>query len=419
MNPVYSADGPCARGEFRGILKPMQTTNPTWQRRNNLAVLARAVWQNPGLSRRDLDRRFQIDKSSISRLVQVLIDLGLVETAGRLECSASEGLSAGGRPRVALRIRAEFGQVWGLALWPDKARLTILNARGELLTARERLFQAYDGDWDRYLDQALSFAAAAAESLNLPLLGIGFGVPGWVDPTTGRIVDSAQFKLKDLSPLRGLSARLPLLWENDANCGAWSCQDPGDGLTDALYVLGRYIDDSPLGFESELAIGFGLVIAGHLHRGWRHKAGEYRSALWKPGHGTVFGVDDRTYSESRENPEDFLAVARDLLRNLRFASELLDPRTIFLGGDLKFRSQDLKDAMAQIGWDAPEALLQPLPSATDEVSLGAAQLILDDLFQLPSSHKHSLFRGYGTGQDDPLWRGMGPAAIQEFRLVGR
>jgi len=397
----------------------MQTTNPTWQRRNNLAVLARAVWQNPGLSRRDLDRRFQIDKSSISRLVQVLIDLGLVETAGRLDSPSPEGLSAGGRPRVALRIRAEFGQVWGLALWPDKARLTILNARGELLTARERLFQAYDGDWDRYLDQALAFAATAAEPLNMPLLGIGFGVPGWVDHAAGKVIDSTQFKLKDLSPLPGLSSRLPLLWENDANCGAWSCQSPGDGLSDALYVLGRYIDDGPLGFDSELAVGFGLVIAGHLHRGWRHKAGEYRSALWKPGHGTVFGVDDRTYSESRENPGDFQAVAEDLLRNLRFASELLDPRTIFLGGDLKFRSEDLREALKGIGWNAPEALLRPLPSATDEVSLGAAQLVLDDLFQLPSSHPRSLFQGYGTGQNDPLWRGLSPDEVQRFRPAGR
>jgi hypothetical protein len=397
----------------------MQTTNPTWQRRNNLAVLARAVWQSPGLSRRDLDRRFQIDKSSISRLVQVLIDLGLVETAGRLDSPTPEGLSAGGRPRVALRIRAEFGQVWGLALWPDKARLTILNARGELLTARERLFQAYDGDWNRYLDQALSFAAAAAEPLNMPLLGIGFGVPGWVDQAAGRIIDSAQFKLKDLAPLPELSTRLPLVWENDANCGAWSCQSPGDGLSDALYVLGRYIDDGPLGFDSELAVGFGLVIAGRLHRGWRHKAGEYRSALWKPSHGTVFGVDDKTYSDSRENPNDFQAVAEDLLRNLRFASELLDPRTIFLGGDLKFRSEDLQEALKGIGWNAPEALLRPLPSATDEVSLGAAQLVLDDLFQLPSSHRHSLFQGYGTGQNDPLWRGLTPGEVQRFRPAGR
>ena len=94
--PLKVATTPRACSALGASPIAMQTTNPTWQRRNNLAVLARAVWQNPGLSRRDLDRRFQIDKSSISRLVQMLLDWGLVETAGRLE-SASEGLSAGGR----------------------------------------------------------------------------------------------------------------------------------------------------------------------------------------------------------------------------------------------------------------------------------------------------------------------------------
>jgi hypothetical protein len=400
---------PLRQGGVSGHLERVQTTNPTWQRRNNLAVLARAVWQNPGLSRRDLDRRFQIDKSSISRLIQVLIDLGLVETAGRTDAPTPEGLSTGGRPRVALRIRAEYGQVWGLALWPDKARLTILNARGDLLAAREKRFPGYDGNWDRYLDQALAFAAEAAAPLNLPLLGIGFGVPGWVDFGSGTIVESFQFGLKNHDPLPGLSQRLPLLWENDANCGAWSCQMPGDDQSDSLYVLGRYIDNGPLGMESELAVGFGLVIAGRLHRGWRHRAGEYRSASWKPGYGTVFGVPDGVYGRSQESPEAFQAVAADLLANLRFATELLDPRTIYLGGDLKFRSADLGEALVRIGWDRPRVQLQPLPSATDEVSLGASQLVLDELFQLPSSHKHSLLRGYGTGKDDPLWRGLSPA----------
>lgn len=393
------------------MVEAMQTTNPTWQRRNNLAVLARAVWQNPGLSRRDLDRRFQIDKSSISRLVQVLIDLGLIETAGRLEAGPTGAPSLGGRPRVALRVRAEFGQVWGLALWPDKARLTILNARGEVLATRERLFGAYDGDWDRYLGEALDFAASVAEPLGLPLLGIGFGVPGWVDFSAGRIVDSFQFGLHELAPLPALASRLPLLWENDANCGAWSCQAPGDDLSDAVYVLGRFIENGPLAFEKELAVGFGLVIAGRLHRGWRHRAGEYRSALWNPGLGTVFGVSDQAFGHCFDRPEAFQEVATDLLRNLRFATEFLDPRTIYLGGDLKFRSQELVQALDALGWKAPETLLRPLDRDTDEVSLGAAQLVLDELFQLPSSHRHSLFRGYGTGVHDPLWRGLAVSEV--------
>jgi predicted NBD/HSP70 family sugar kinase len=292
--------------------------------------------------------------------------------------------------------------------------LTILNARGERLLTKEMRCGPYDGDWDGFLARALAFASDAAEPLGLPVLGVGFGVPGWVDVSASRVVDSFQFGLHNLHPLAGWSDRIPLVWENDANCGAWSCQAPGDVVTDALYVFGRYLEVGVLGMRNELAVGFGLVIAGRLHRGWRHRAGEYRSALWEPGHHTVFGVSDQVFSTSHDDREAFQAVARDLARNLRSAAELLDPRTIFLGGDLKFRYDDLRQAMASIGWPVAVGLLTPLAPAQDEVSLGAAQLVLDELFQLPSSHKHSLLGGYGTGTNDPLWRGLPVAEVRRF-----
>lgn len=365
----------------------MQTTNPAWQRRNNLAVLARAVWQNPGQSRWDLDRRFQIDKSSISRLVSLLVASGLVEAGGPSTADPANPSTRGGRPRVALRIRADFGQVWGLALWPDKARVTILNAGGERLMTQERLIPSYDGDFDAYLSTALGFAASLGQPLNLPLLGVGVGVPGWVDFDAGRIVESAPFGVADLEPKVGRAAGLPVLWENDANCGAWSCQPQSGDVSEALYVLGR-----SLGGDEPWAVGFGLVIAGRLHRGWRHRAGETFSTL---------------------------AVPDQLLGFLRFASDFLDPKTIYLGGDLKSCFTEVQAALDRVGWAAGTGLLQGLPASVDEVSLGAAQLVLDELFQLPSTHRHSLLRGYGSGVDDPLWRGVQPGDISSITKVGR
>ena len=360
----------------------MQTSNPVWQRRNNLAVLARTIWQTPGCSRRDLDRRFQIDKSSISRLVQVLIDLGLVETAG-----SSPPESTGGRPRVALRIRAEYGQVWGLALWAEQARLTIVNARGEVLGTYVQPLTAFDGDFERYLAAALQFAAEAALQFQLPLLGIAFGLPGWIDFDAGVIVECQTFSVAGLSPLPDLAARVPVLWENDANCGAWSCQASQDDASDALYVFGRPLDGLP-----EWAVGFGLVISGRLHRGWRHRAGETYEALEMPN---------------------------GLLRHLRFLADFLDPRTIFLGGDLKENFGALSEALGPLGWAPPERLLQPLAVGVDEVSLGAAQLMLDELFQWPSTRQRSLFHWYGTERTDSVWRGLPASEIAGLTKNGR
>jgi hypothetical protein len=59
-----------------------------------------------------------------------------------------------------------------------------------------------------------------------------------------------------------------------------------------------------------------------------------------------------------------------------------------------------------VAWPAGKALLQSLPTGIDEVSLGAALLVLEELFQFPSPERPTLFRGYGTGVNDPLWRGV-------------
>jgi hypothetical protein len=402
----------------------VQTTNPVGQRRNNLAVLARAIWKNPGISRRELVDRFEIDESSVSRLVSQLIQMQLVESQGAVEGSAVAGVAPGGRRRIALQVNPNFGQIWGLALWRDRIRVTLVNALGESLATREFPLEPYRGEWNNYLLRALKLAWSlaaeheAASGKVLPVLGIGFGMPGWIDSELSVIVRSSEFGLLQAVCPIVWPEHLPVLWENDANCGAWSGLGRGAPTDDELYVIGRFLENGPLGLPSELSVGFGLVVNGELHRGWRHAAGEFISALWKPGSSSAYGLDDATFGQSRTSREAFLATVGELLRNLRFATELLDPHTIHLGGDLKERFDDVLAAADLVSWPAGKALLHPLPIELDEVSLGAALLVLDELFQLPSGVRNTLFRGYGTGVNDPLWRGIQASCLQTCQGSG-
>jgi len=393
----------------------VQTTNPVGQRRNNLAVLARAIWKNPGISRRELLGSFDIDESSVSRLVKLLISIGLVHSVGTVEGSAIQGAAPGGRRRIALRIRSDFGQAWGLTLWRDRVRVTIVDSTGVSLASTEFPLGPYDGNWKAYLDRAIVYAIDLAGTLPtvMPLLGIGFAVPGWVDSETSTIVSSDEFGLVHEVCVRQQNSTFPVLWENDANCGAWSGLGRNGPAVDDLFVLGRFLENGPMGFQSEFSIGFGFVIAGQLHRGWRHKTGEFLSALWHPGIKSAFGVDDETFGHTQSNPRAYLDTLTDLMRNLRFASLFLDPRNIHLGGDLKNRFDFVLEACARIGWTDAADQLHPLPPKVDEVSLGAALLVLDELFQLPSANRRTLFRGYGTGTDDPLWRGIPFPEVQK------
>ncbi|MEI8093376.1 MAG: ROK family transcriptional regulator [Spirochaetales bacterium] len=401
----------------------MQTTNPIGQRRNNLAVLARAIWKTPGISRRELVDHFEIDESSVSRLVSQLIQMGLVESSGTVEGSSTPGPAPGGRRRIALKVREDFGQVWGLALWRDRVRVTVINMQGQSLATQEFPLQPYDGDWKAYLQRAVHLAvqlsartAAAQAGVPRPLMGIGLGMPGWVDSELSMVVRSDEFGLRQVTCPVQWPEHLPVLWENDANCGAWSGLGRGAPTDDELYVIARFLENGPLGLPSELSVGFGLIVNGQLHRGWRHAAGEFISALWKPGCSSAYGLDDYTFGRSRIDKEAFLATVGEVLRNLRFATELLDPHTIHLGGDLKDRFDDVKEACDLVAWPAGKALLHPLPAGIDEVSLGAALLVLDELFQFPSGDRLTLFRGYGTGVNDPVWRGL-PSGLESCPAV--
>jgi len=391
----------------------VETTNPVGQRRNNLAVLARAIWKNPGISRRELVDRYDIDESSVSRLVSQLIGTGLIESVGAIEGSSTAGPAPGGRRRIALQVRAGFGQVWGLALWRDRIKVTLVNMTGESLATAEFHLEPYTGDWKAYLENAFQLAAvfaaktnAAQPGTNLPLLGIGLGIPGWIDSEASMVARSDEFGLRQVVCPLNLPDHLPILWENDANCGAWSGLGRGAPTDDELYVIGRFLENGPLGLPSELSVGFGLILNGQLHRGWRHAAGEFISALWEPGRRSAFGLQDEVFGQSHAQREAFLETVGEILRNLRFATELLDPHTIHLGGDLKDRYDDVLEACDRISWPAGKPLLHPLPTGIDEVSLGAALLVLDELFQFPSGNRQTLFRGYGTGVNDPLWRGI-------------
>lgn len=386
----------------------MQTTNAIGQRRHNLAVLARAIWKNPGISRRELVDQFEIDESSISRLVTQLISSGLVESTGTIEGGSTPGAAPGGRRRIALKIRQDFGQVWGLALWRDRIRITITDTAGQTLVAHEEHLGPHDGNWGRYLNHAVGLATdlAAHQAPQLPVLGIGFGMPGWVDSDSGVIVRSDEFGLVETPCPREWPDHLPVLWENDANCGAWSGLGRGRPNNDELYVLARFLENGPLGLPNELSIGFGLIVNGQLHRGWRHNAGEFLSAFWDTHNVSAYGTPDQVYGRSKDDPAAFQATVTEILRNLRFASQLLDPRTIHLGGDLKERHAEVLAACERLAWTAAKDLLHPLPTGVDEVSLGAAQLVLDELFQIPSRNLRTLFRGYGTGVNDPLWKGI-------------
>jgi len=90
---------------------------------------------------------------------------------------------------------------------------------------------------------------------------------------------------------------------------------------------------------------------------------------------------------------------------------LLDPRWIGIGGDLKTRFPELLEVCESIGWTEGLPLLRPLPPDTDEVSTGAALLVLDELFGRVPGPRHILYGHHASESGESVWRGVSPEAL--------
>jgi glucokinase-like ROK family protein len=238
-----------------------QTADQDSVRKVNTSLVLNALRLHAPISRADLANLTKLNRSTISNIINVLIDDGLV-----LELNTME--SKIGRPGIALSLRPEGGAVIGVEigvgfisviltdfvaniLWREWAEFPLKSTQIEAISKAEEL-----------IDQAVSFA----NSRKLKLLGIGLGVPGLVNVQKGELLFAPNLGWRNV-PLRlMLSQRfhMPIYVENEANLGA---------LGEYYFGVGRNVENI-IYLSSGVGLGGGLIINGQLFKGGRGFAGE-------------------------------------------------------------------------------------------------------------------------------------------------
>jgi glucokinase len=96
--------------------------------------------------------------------------------------------------------------------------------------------------------------------------GIGVGITGFVDRTTGRLIESINMGLSDVPIGPTLSARtgLPVFVDNDVHAAA---------VGEIRFGIGRDCDDFLL-YNAGTGLAAGIVFGGKLYRGANNAAGE-------------------------------------------------------------------------------------------------------------------------------------------------
>ncbi len=232
----------------------------------NRSLVLNLVRERDGLSRAALARMSGLSPSTVTTITASLLEDGyLLEDA---EPAAATTPNAIGRPATTLRVDPSAGFVVGIKVAPDSltATVTDLAATPLGIVIVPRGHESTPDAVGELVARVVTEALAEANVERGRVVGVGVGVPGLVDPETGRVADSPLLGWGHLDLIALLEERLgvPVLLDNDVNTLTIAEQlfGAGRGIAHFLVVtVGR-------------GIGMGLVVNGLVHRGGRGGAGE-------------------------------------------------------------------------------------------------------------------------------------------------
>ncbi|MGD0371485.1 MAG: ROK family transcriptional regulator [Candidatus Dormibacteria bacterium] len=369
-------------------------------RETNLRRILEAISRDGGVSQAEVARRTDLSRATVSNLVGELRRRGLVRIRDQ---------QSGGRGGLEAIIGRSSNAVIGVDFGHRHVRVGIADLSGRLLADEERslpLDLGVEESCAEAMEMATSLLAKAG-LLRSDLIQAGVGLPGPIDPASGRVGWHAILHrwagLEAPSILRELFG-LPVVVDNDGNLGALGELrfGAGRGYTELVYL------------NIATGVGAGLVIGGRVYRGAAGTAGEIGhisidqyGQLCRCGNrgclDTVVGVDSflemlrGTYGDELTIPRVLdLADRGDARCRRAFADaghalgvviadvcNLLSPQRVVVGGELTLAGDLLfgpvRETLAQRAVPAAARAMEVVPCALGERAemLGAIGLALD------------------------------------------
>jgi glucokinase-like ROK family protein len=388
-------------------------------RKFNSALVLDVLRRQAPLSRAELAVATGLNRSTISSIINGLVDDGLV-----LETTFQSDRV--GRPGLLLELNSSGGFAVGLEIGVDFLSVIVADFTANILW-RERVESDPNQGQDTIIDHAFNIIERALDvgrSHSLRPLGIGIGIPALVDLQRGRVMLAPNLGWQD-TPVRLMCMqrfKLPVIVENDGNASAL-----------AEYYFGAAHDVQDFIYLSAgVGLGAGIVLGGKLLRGTHGFAAEIghmvadpngelcacgkrgcyetlvsprpvvrrvqealntskvMSILREKPHPITF---DRVIEAARQKDEIALAaleqVGRDLGIVMSNLINVFNPEMMILGGVLGHASEFLMPVVEQSIKDnaltlSREAVKLSVSKFGDEACvMGAATLILDDILREP------------------------------------
>ena len=243
------------------------TGDQSLMREINRMVLVRVIQRIPGLSRAELAKETGLTKSTVSLLVQDLIDEGWL-----CEADVQSTGAIGRRPTPLFLDSARLAMI-GAEVSVESISVLTVSLTGEVLTeASEPLPGTQPAIAIRHLAQLIAKLVDQSRLDGRTLLGIGVGVPGAVLDKQGIVKLAPNFPWRDVAFQADLAQELAMLGvpemriqvQNDYDVAALSEYEFGTApLPDPLIYLGVGV-----------GVGAGIIVRDRLFLGAEGFAGE-------------------------------------------------------------------------------------------------------------------------------------------------
>src|SRR5215210_3710285 len=223
----------------------------------NRQIILNYVRERSPISRAEISHETELQRSTVSLIVDELKDQGLIEEI--------EGESTGGRPPNLLRLRAAGPIALGVDIGTKQTMLATSDLAGRVI---DRESFKTDPDADATLEKILECAGRLIKR-GKGVEAVGVSVPGLVEPERGNVIFIPHYRWRDWDVAKRLkqATGLPVRIDNDANATAlaelWFGRPEIREVRDFVMVL------------VEEGLGTGLGFDGQVYHGEAGAAGEF------------------------------------------------------------------------------------------------------------------------------------------------
>ncbi len=300
----------------------MRISDQAFVREFNTSVVMDYIRLYAPISRAELAVRTGLNRSTITLIINELIDRGFVQETALQDSKI-------GRPGMLLRFDPNGGFAIGVEIGVDFLVVVVTNFVADILWSRR---VPISPGTDRYAmmeltESIISQAFEYGQGSGLRPLGIGVGIPGLVDARQGKLVFAPNLKWSDI-PIRLIwmsRFNIPVFIENEANCAA---------MGEYFYGVAHDTKDF-IYIKTGVGLGSGIMIGGRLFKGTNGFAGEVgHTTIYKDG--PLCGCGRRGCWETYVSPS---AILRSVTARIEQGEASMMPDLV--NGDLTKMTLDI------------------------------------------------------------------------------